>query len=102
MNIDKTGRIVAFGEKPKGDAMKAFACDTTVLGLDKAKAAEMPYIASMGIYVFKKSAMEQLLTKDFPLANDFGSEVIPGAKDKGYHVQARNRPPSRRLLRVRV
>ena len=48
----------------------------------------MPYIASMGIYVFKKSVMEKLLTQDFPTANDFGGEVIPGAKDKGYKVQA--------------
>lgn len=88
MNIDKTGRITAFGEKPKGDALKAFKCDTTILGLDKKRAEEMPYIASMGIYVFKKEAMDKLLQDDFPLANDFGSEVIPGAKDKGYHVQA--------------
>jgi hypothetical protein len=48
----------------------------------------MPYIASMGIYVFKKDVMEKLLQNDFPMANDFGGEVIPGAKDKGYHVQA--------------
>jgi len=88
MNIDGTGRITAFGEKPKGDALKAFRCDTTILGLDAKRAAEMPYIASMGIYVFKKAAMEKLLVDDFPLANDFGSEVIPGARDKGYHVQA--------------
>jgi glucose-1-phosphate adenylyltransferase len=88
MNIDKTGRIIAFGEKPKGDALKAFKCDTTVLGLDAKRAQEMPYIASMGIYVFKKDVMEKLLQSDFPMANDFGGEVIPGAKDKGYHVQA--------------
>ena len=88
MNIDAKGRITAFGEKPKGDALKAFKCDTTILGLDKKRAAEMPYIASMGIYVFKKDVMEKLLQSDFPMANDFGGEVIPGAKDKGYHVQA--------------
>jgi glucose-1-phosphate adenylyltransferase len=32
--------------------------------------------------------MERLLIDDFPLANDFGSEVIPGAKDLGMHIQA--------------
>ena len=88
MKIDNTGRIVEFAEKPKGDKLKAMACDTTILGLDKASAQEMPYIASMGIYVFKKSVMEELLTKTFPTANDFGSEIIPGAKDKGLRVQA--------------
>lgn len=48
----------------------------------------MPYIASMGIYVFKKDVMEKLLMHDYPGANDFGSEIIPGANAKGYHVQA--------------
>ena len=88
MNIDGQGRITAFGEKPKGAALHAFKCDTTVLGLAPDRAAAMPYIASMGIYVFRKDVMEKLLTSDFPLANDFGGEVIPGARDKGYHVQA--------------
>jgi glucose-1-phosphate adenylyltransferase len=88
MLIDNTGRITNFGEKPKGAALHAFKCDTTVLGLDAKRAQEMPYIASMGIYVFKKDVMEKLLQNDFPMANDFGGEVIPGAKDKGYHVQA--------------
>merc|ERR1740138_829017 len=48
----------------------------------------MPYIASMGIYVFKREAMLKLLSEDFPSANDFGSEVIPGAKDIGMNLQA--------------
>ncbi|KAL0310810.1 UNVERIFIED_CONTAM: Glucose-1-phosphate adenylyltransferase small subunit, chloroplastic/amyloplastic [Sesamum angustifolium] len=48
-------------------------------GLDDERAKEMPYIASMGIYVFSKDAMLNLLREKFPGANDFGSEVIPGA-----------------------
>jgi glucose-1-phosphate adenylyltransferase len=39
----------------------------------------MPYIASMGIYVFKKKVLLELLNKTYPRANDFGSEVIPSA-----------------------
>eukprot|EP00239_Pterosperma_sp_CCMP1384_P007220 CAMPEP_0197848522 /NCGR_PEP_ID=MMETSP1438-20131217/8989_1 /TAXON_ID=1461541 /ORGANISM="Pterosperma sp., Strain CCMP1384" /LENGTH=502 /DNA_ID=CAMNT_0043460809 /DNA_START=81 /DNA_END=1589 /DNA_ORIENTATION=+ len=88
MKIDNTGKIIDFAEKPTGDALKAMAVDTTVLGLSAEKAVEMPYIASMGIYVFKKDSMVQLLTKEFPSANDFGNEVIPGAKDIGMHLQA--------------
>ena len=60
--------------------------DTTVLGLDAKRAAEMPYIASMGIYVISKDAMLRMLGSDFPDANDFGSEVIPGACAKGAKV----------------
>ena len=48
----------------------------------------MPYIASMGIYVISKAAMIKMLRDDFPEANDFGSEVIPGATKKGAKVQA--------------
>ncbi len=88
MKIDEVGRIVEFAEKPSGDALRAMRVDTTVLGLDAARAKEAPYIASMGIYVAKASAIRDLLSKDFPDANDFGSEVIPGAKDMGMHVQA--------------
>jgi glucose-1-phosphate adenylyltransferase len=88
MKIDDTGRIIDFAEKPTGDELKAMMVDTTILGLDAKRAKEMPYIASMGIYIFNKSAMERLLIDDFPLANDFGSEVIPGAKDLGMHIQA--------------
>lgn len=47
----------------------------------------MPYIASMGIYVLKASAIAELLTKHFPDGHDFGSEIIPGAKDMGFNIQ---------------
>ncbi|KAG6547038.1 hypothetical protein Mapa_011655 [Marchantia paleacea] len=88
MKINEKGRIVEFAEKPKGDELKAMGVDTTVLGLDEARAKEMPYIASMGIYVVSKDAMIKLLREDFPEANDFGSEVIPGATKLGMNVQA--------------
>jgi len=88
MKIDDTGRIVDFAEKPKGDALKAMEVDTTVLGLDAERAKEMPFIASMGIYVAKASSLRDLLLKEFPDALDFGGEVIPGATKKGMKVQA--------------
>ena len=88
MKIDETGRIIDFAEKPKGDALKAMAVDTTILGLDAQKAKEMPYIASMGIYVFSAKAMEDLLMTHCKDQNDFGGEIIPHAKDMGMHVQA--------------
>ncbi|XP_022856607.1 glucose-1-phosphate adenylyltransferase small subunit, chloroplastic/amyloplastic-like [Olea europaea var. sylvestris] len=62
--------------------------DTTILGLDDERAKEMPYIASMGIYVFSKDVMLSLLSDTFPGANDFRSEVIPGATSIGMRVQA--------------
>ncbi|KAF7108919.1 hypothetical protein CFC21_109277 [Triticum aestivum] len=88
MKIDEEGRIIEFAEKPKGEQLKAMMVDTTILGLDDARAKEMPYIASMGIYVISKHVMLQLLREQFPGANDFGSEVIPGATSTGMRVQA--------------
>lgn len=88
MKIDDEGRIVEFAEKPKGEFLKSMKVDTTVLGLDEERAKELPYIASMGIYVISKDAMIRLLRDDFPQANDFGSEVIPGATSIGMKVQA--------------
>lgn len=42
----------------------------------------------MGIYMIKADVMNSLLGADFPKANDFGGEVIPGATEMGKHVQA--------------
>jgi glucose-1-phosphate adenylyltransferase len=86
MKTDKTGRVVDFSEKPKGDALKAMAVDTTSLGLSPDKAKEMPYIASMGIYVFKKEVLVDLLHKS-PDFTDFGKEIIPAAA-ADHNVQA--------------
>ncbi|BBG93311.1 ADP glucose pyrophosphorylase large subunit 1, partial [Prunus dulcis] len=61
MKIDKKGRVLYFSEKPKGDDLKAMAVDTTVLGLSVEEALKKPYIASMGVYVFKKEILLNLL-----------------------------------------
>ena len=61
MKIDDNGRIVDFSEKPKGEALDRMRVDTSVLGLSPQEAQEKPFIASMGIYVFKKEVMSHLL-----------------------------------------
>jgi glucose-1-phosphate adenylyltransferase len=86
MKIDNQGRIVDFSEKPKGDELKAMRVDTQSLGLTAEQAAEQPYIASMGIYVFKKQVLIDLLKASLT-QTDFGKEIIPGAAGK-YNLQA--------------
>jgi hypothetical protein len=88
MKIDEEGRIIEFAEKTKGEQFTEMMVDTTILSLDDVRAKEMPYIASMGIYVFSKDVMLQLLREQFSEANDFGSEVIPGATSIVKRVQA--------------
>jgi glucose-1-phosphate adenylyltransferase len=86
MKIDDNGRVVDFSEKPKEEALKKMQVDTTVLGLNPTEAKEKPYIASMGIYVFKKEVMAKLL-QEKPDDTDFGKEIIPSAANK-YNLQA--------------
>jgi glucose-1-phosphate adenylyltransferase len=86
MKIDDRGRVIDYSEKPKGDALKKMQVDTTTLGIDAKQAKETPYIASMGIYVFKKDVLTDLLNKS-PEQTDFGKEIIP-ASSKDYNVQA--------------
>ena len=86
MKIDDSGRVVDFSEKPKGDALKQMQVDTSILGLNPEQAKESPYIASMGIYVFNKKALTDLLRNN-PEQTDFGKEIIPGSA-KDYNLQA--------------
>ncbi|WP_338430072.1 glucose-1-phosphate adenylyltransferase [Synechococcus elongatus] len=86
MKLDGSGRVVEFSEKPKGDELKAMQVDTTILGLDPVAAAAQPYIASMGIYVFKREVLIDLLSQH-PEQTDFGKEVIPAAATR-YNTQA--------------
>jgi glucose-1-phosphate adenylyltransferase len=86
MKIDSSGRVVDFSEKPKGEALRQMQVDTTALGLTANKARQYPYIASMGIYVFKKQVLIDLLRKSLE-QTDFGKEIIPAAASN-YNVQA--------------
>jgi glucose-1-phosphate adenylyltransferase len=86
MKIDNAGRVVKFSEKPKGDALTEMQVDTTILGLTKEQAVLQPYIASMGIYVFKKDVLINLLKASLE-QTDFGKEIIPEAS-KNHNVQA--------------
>lgn len=86
MKIDERGRVVDFSEKPTGNALKQMQVDTTTLGLSAEEAQKNPYIASMGIYVFKKEVMKKLLQAN-PEQTDFGKEIIPPAA-KDFNVQA--------------
>jgi glucose-1-phosphate adenylyltransferase len=78
------GRVVEFSEKPFGDRLSAMRVDTTRLGLSESEAASRPYIASMGVYLFKYEVLRELLKDNY---TDFGGELIPAAIDS-CNVQA--------------
>jgi len=85
LKTDESGRIIEFKEKPKGDELQSMRVDTSKLGLGEAESLARPFLASMGIYVFKYDRLEQLLAED-PNAVDFGKEIIPSAIKTG-HVE---------------
>ena len=80
LKLSNDGRVRQFREKPKGDALHEMQTDTAALGLNAAEAAKRPYVASMGIYLFKNSVLIDLL-EDASMI-DFGYQVIPRAIEK--------------------
>ena len=87
MHTDAEGRIQEFREKPKGEALKEMWVDTSKLGLSAEEASKRPYLASMGIYVFSRDTLFDLLAKN-PSATDFGKEIIPAALERGDRIQS--------------
>ena len=69
LKIDESGRIVHFHEKPRPDELESLKSELPGGG--------MGYLASMGIYIFKRAALEQTLALDASL--DFGKHIIPGS-----------------------
>ncbi|MFN9242707.1 MAG: glucose-1-phosphate adenylyltransferase [Cyanobacteriota bacterium] len=87
MRADGEGRIREFREKPSGAALEAMRVDTATLGLSPEDAARRPYLASMGIYVFERKLLFDLLSSH-PQATDFGKEIIPAALAAGHNLQS--------------
>lgn len=74
MRIDEENRIRAFMEKPAPDKnIDEWKIPQELRGALK---PEKEYLASMGIYIFNASTMEEVLDNDY---KDFGKEVIPMA-----------------------
>lgn len=80
LKLGSDGRVEHFREKPIGNALHEMQTDTAALGLSAAEAARRPYVASMGIYLFKSSVLIDLLAD--ASMNDFGYQVIPRAIEK--------------------
>jgi glucose-1-phosphate adenylyltransferase len=87
MRTDSNGIIQEFREKPKGSDLEAMQVDTQQMGLSAEDAANRPYLASMGIYVFSRETLFDLLDAN-PDATDFGKEIIPASLARGDRLQS--------------
>jgi glucose-1-phosphate adenylyltransferase len=81
LKSDEENRIVSFIEKPGLDILPDWVSDTKE---DMQKLGKN-YLASMGIYLFKKEVLIDLLDNQKKDATDFGKEIIPFAL-KDHHV----------------
>lgn len=86
LKTDDRGKIVEFKEKPTGEALESMRVDTTQFGLTSTESEKRPYLASMGIYVFKYEKLVEILKTNHSWM-DFGGEIIP-ASIENYNVQA--------------
>jgi glucose-1-phosphate adenylyltransferase len=69
LQTNDEGRIVAFREKPQGTE--------ELEGLESRHGDERPYLASMGIYIFRMDVLIRLLEDSS--GDDFGQHIIPAA-----------------------
>jgi glucose-1-phosphate adenylyltransferase len=72
--VDEDGRILEFREKPKTAEEREGMEVAPELLEEKGVRADQPYLASMGIYLFRKQALIEALDNDLV---DFGGDVIP-------------------------
>jgi glucose-1-phosphate adenylyltransferase len=79
MKTDELSNITSFIEKPKKDVLGEWVSDTGA----EMQAQGRHYLASMGIYIFNKQVLKNLLLEVHPNATDFGKEIIPNSIEGG-------------------
>jgi len=82
--FDTGGQIVAFEEKPKRDRLKEIGRSIPPGATFATHTDEQPFMASMGVYVFSRKVMLDILHRE--PGHDFGRELIPRALST-YRVQ---------------
>jgi glucose-1-phosphate adenylyltransferase len=75
LKTDEAGMISSFIEKPKKEVLSDWTSTTSATMQQQ----DRVYLASMGIYIFNKAVLNNLLKDHHPNATDFGKEIIPNA-----------------------
>ncbi len=76
LKTDSENYITSFIEKPKADLLPDWTSEVS----DESKAEGKHYLASMGIYIFNRDLLVELMKN--PETKDFGKEIIPQAIGK--------------------
>ncbi len=83
--FDRSGQIVAFEEKPDAARLDVIGQSIPSGATFSGHTADKPFIASMGIYLFSRDTLLEVITRDE--STDFGRGIIPGILEK-YQVNA--------------
>jgi glucose-1-phosphate adenylyltransferase len=75
--FDRGGQIVGFEEKPNDERLAQIGRSIPAGASFGGHTNEKPFIASMGIYVFSRDVLLDILKQPGP--TDFGREIIPAA-----------------------
>src|SRR5688500_5609899 len=78
MKKNEDGTITQSIEKPKQDLLRDWESDTG----PTMHAMGRKYLASMGIYIFNRKLMFDLLLNEFKEGTDFGKEILPQSLTK--------------------
>src|SRR4051794_35323993 len=73
MKKNEEGYITSFIEKPKQELLPDWESDTG----SEMRSAGRVYLASMGIYIFSRQMLFDLLQNEYKSEPDFGKEIIP-------------------------
>jgi glucose-1-phosphate adenylyltransferase len=85
LRFDRDGQIIAFEEKPDTARLGEIGRSIPVGASFGGHVADKPFVASLGIYVFSREVLFEVLEQDD--ATDFGRGIIPHALNQ-YEVQA--------------
>lgn len=83
MKVNQNLEIEKFTEKPEKDILPEWTSEMP----EKYAKEKKHYLASMGIYLFKKETLKQLFALN-PAEHDFGKGIIPFAINKFYKVHS--------------
>src|SRR5437667_7670920 len=83
--FDRDGQISAFEEKPSPARLAEIGQSIPAAATFSGHSTEKPFVASMGIYLFSRDVLLEVIGRDN--ATDFGRGVIPHAIDH-YRVHA--------------
>lgn len=78
MKVNENSEITSFIEKPKKEVLEDWVSDTG----EAMKAQGRNYLASMGIYIFNRKLLYDLLLEEYEKSTDFGKEIMPNSIEK--------------------